>query len=488
MSKSKLLTVLLLLSMIVTLAVGCSQEEIGFLELQKEISELTISEGSGEMVLSLQGLPAPATADPAELILYNLLQKGITVKYNGKADLENETMDYTFSYFNETIGTELEISRFICKDNIMYIKIDTLGDFLKAIGATEASSEFDKIFGDTEYLSMTTEEYLQSMKLPEDSPLASIYQNSFMNTDLNKIVQKLMLGLPEAYQNYTTGLVVKNGNSYTWQMNGMEAVEFFGGFLKYTLENIPDFEKWLVSFINNLSEEEMAILGMEPQQKAETQMLLSIFSSEIAENKETYLQTIDEGMAEILKDETVQKAAEGINISYTLGKNGPDSYTNNCSFDLTFNENDAQIGLQLTANAQINKTAPFALTLPTSGVMTYTELLNKITKTMEIQIDTNSYTLTDANGISQNNLEAIQNIENQTYLPMRQIAQLLGEKVGWDAGNSRAYVERYGVQIDMTGVIIDGRTYIKTRDFTKLGYEVDWDDATRTVIISTQAL
>ena len=106
MSKSKLLTVLLLLSMIVTLAVGCSQEEIGFLELQKEISELTISEGSGEMVLSLQGLPAPATADPAELILYNLLQKGITVKYNGKADLENETMDYTFSYFNETIGTE----------------------------------------------------------------------------------------------------------------------------------------------------------------------------------------------------------------------------------------------------------------------------------------------------------------------------------------------------------------------------------------------
>jgi hypothetical protein len=491
LSKSKLLTVLLLLSMIVTLAVGCSQEEIGFLELQKEISELTISEGSGEMVLSLQGLPAPATADPAELILYNLLQKGITVKYNGKADLENETMDYTFSYFNETIGTELEISRFICKDNIMYIKIDTLGDFLKAIGATEASSEFDKIFGDTEYLSMTTDEYLMSMDLPEGFPFASIYQTSFMNNDLNKIVQKLMLGLPGAYQNYTAGLVVKNGNSYTWQMNGMEAVEFFGGFLKYTLENIPDFEKWLVSFINNLSEEEMALLGIEPQQKTETLMLLSMFAREIAENiaenKGAYLQAIDEGIAEILKDEQVQKTAEGIKISYTLGKNGPDSYTNNCSFDLNFYENDTQKGLQLTANAQINRTAPFALTIPTSGIMTYTEFLNKITKTMEIQIDTNSYTLTDANGVSQNYLE-VKNIENQTYLPMRQIAQLLGEKVGWDAGNSRAYVERYGVQIDMTGVIIDGRTYIKTRDFTKLGYEVDWDDATRTVIITTQTL
>ncbi|NLO76513.1 MAG: hypothetical protein GX092_06570, partial [Clostridia bacterium] len=418
MSKSKLLTVFLLLSMVVTLAVGCSQEELGFLELQKEINELTVSECSAEMVLSLKGLPAPATADPAELILYNLLQKGITVKYNGKADLENETMDYTFSYFNETIGTELEISRFICKDNIMYIKIDTLGDFLKAIGATEASSEFDKIFGDTEYLSMTTDEYLMSMDLPEGFPFASIYQTSFMNNDLNKIVQKLMLGLPGAYQNYTAGLVVKNGNSYTWQMNGMEAVEFFGGFLRYSLENIPDLEKWLVSFINNLSEEEMTLLGMEPQQKAEMQLFLSMFAMELAEDKETYLQAIDEGIAEILKDETVQKIAEGINISYALGKNGPDSYTSNCSFDLTFNENNTQIGLQLTGNAQINKTAPFALTLPTSGIMTYTEFLNKITKTMEIQIDTNSYTLTDANGVSQNYLE-VKNIENQTYLPMR---------------------------------------------------------------------
>lgn len=491
MSKSKLLTVFLLLSMVVTLAVGCSQEELGFLELQKEINELTVSECSAEMVLSLKGLPAPVTADPTELLLYNLLEKGITVSYNGKADLENKTMDYTFSYFNDISGTEHEISRIICKDNIMYIKIDTLGDFLKVIGDTigepEASREFEEIFGDTEYLSMTTEEYLQISEFPEDFPLTSVYQTSFMNTDLNKIFQKLMLGLPEAYQNYTTGLVVKNGNSYTWEMTGKEAIEFFGGFLRYSLENIPDLEKWLVSFINNLSEEEMTLLGMEPQQKAEMQLFLSMFAMELAEDKETYLQAIDEGIAEILKDETVQKIAEGINISYALGKNGPDSYTSNCSFDLTFNENNTQIGLQLTGNAQINKTAPFALTLPTSGIMTYTEFLNKITKTMEIQIDTNSYTLTDANGVSQNYLE-VKNIENQTYLPMRQIAQLLGEEVGWDAANSRAYVLKNGFEIDMTGVIVDGRTYIKTRDFTKLGYKVEWDNATRTVIISTQAL
>jgi hypothetical protein len=49
-------------------------------------------------------------------------------------------------------------------------------------------------------------------------------------------------------------------------------------------------------------------------------------------------------------------------------------------------------------------------------------------------------------------------------------------------------VLKNGVEIDLTGVIIDGRTYIKTRDFAKLGYQVNWDDATRTVKISTQAL
>ena len=487
MSKRKLLTVFLLLCMVITLAVGCSQEELGFLELQKEINGLTVAEGSGEMILSLKGVPAPTTTDPAELLLYNLLQNGVTVKYNGKADLENKTMDYTFSYVNDTIGAEQEISRIICKDDIMYIKIDTLGNFLKAISATDANGEFEEIFGDTEYLSMTTEEYLQSMELPEDFPFTSVYQNSFMETDLNKISQKLLLGLPDAYQNYNTGLVVKNGDSYTWQLTGTEAVEFIGGFLKYTLENIPDVEKWLVSFINNLSEDDIALLGMEPQQKTEMQMLLSIFTMGITENKESYLQAIDDGMAEILQNEQVQKAAEGIKISYTMGKNGSGSYTNNCLFDLTFNEDDSQISLQLVANSQINKTAPFALALPTSGVMTYTEFLNKITKTMEIQIDSNTYTLTGANGITQNNL-VVQNIENQTYLPMRQIAQLLGEEVGWDSANSRAYVLKNGFEIDMTGVIVGGSTYIKTRDFSKLGYKIEWDNATRTVKISTQTL
>ena len=485
LSKSKLIAVFLLLSMIVTLAVGCSQEEIGFLELQKEINELTISEGSGEIVLALQGMPAPATASPSERLLYRLLQKGITVKYHGKADFENKTMDYTFTFLNKVTGEEYELSRIICKDNIMYIKLDSLNNFLGILDAPKLLPE--DIFGDVKYLSLTTDEYLTSMDIPADFPFASIYQTSFMNNNLNKLIQKLTFGLPEAYQNYTTGLVVKNGNSYTWQLSGKEAVELLGGFLKYSLENIPDLEKWLVSFINNLNEEEIALLGIEPQQKTETLMLLSMFSNEITENKETYMQAIDEGLAEILKDEAVQKAAEGINMSYTLGKNGPNSYTNNCSFDLSFNENEnnTQVNLQLTANAQIKKTAPFTITLPTSGVMSYTELLKKITKIMEIQIDTNTYTLTDANGVSQNYLE-VKNIENQTYLPMRQIAELLGEEVGWDAANSQAYVVRDCLEIEMTGVIVDGRNYIKTRDFTKLGYEVDWDNTTRTVIITTQ--
>ena len=51
----------------------------------------------------------------------------------------------------------------------------------------------------------------------------------------------------------------------------------------------------------------MTLLGMEPQQKAEMQLFLSMFAMELAEDKETYLQAIDEGIAEILKDETVQR-------------------------------------------------------------------------------------------------------------------------------------------------------------------------------------
>jgi hypothetical protein len=487
MCKKKFLAVFLLLIMTVTLTAGCSQAEQGFIGLQKELSELNTYETSGDFVFSFNGLPAPSNTDPASTLLYNMLQKGVTVKFTGKTDMDKNIVDCTFSLVNDLTNTEQAISRILCKDDTLYIQIDELIKLAQVFGDTETSNKLNEVFGNTKYLSMTQEEYLQSLGGAQEHSLTKLNQNAFMNNKQTKVFQKLMLELPNAYQNYSTGLVTQNGNTYSWEVKGIEAVEVLIDFLKYNINNVTDIEKWAVSFIDNLSDEELTLLGLDPQQKPLYKTLLNMATTEIKGNKGKYLQGINDLQTELQGNNEIKKFLNGFKISCSLSKNEQEVYTNALDFTMNFNEEDLQLDLQMKGQSQTQKTAPFSVTVPTTNIMTYTEYLNKVRKTMEIQIDTNTYTFTEAKGSTQNYLE-VKNIENQTYLPMRQIANLFGEEVGWDSANSQAYVLRNGEKTDMTGVVIEGRTYIKTRDFTKLDYQVDWDEATRTVIISTTKL
>ncbi len=72
---------------------------------------------------------------------------------------------------------------------------------------------------------------------------------------------------------------------------------------------------------------------------------------------------------------------------------------------------------------------------------------------------------------------------DQTYLPLRLVAESMGEKVGWDEASKQAFVERNGQRIIMTGIIVEDETLVKIRDFERLGYKVSWDASERSVTI-----
>ncbi|NLF80092.1 MAG: copper amine oxidase N-terminal domain-containing protein [Clostridia bacterium] len=64
--------------------------------------------------------------------------------------------------------------------------------------------------------------------------------------------------------------------------------------------------------------------------------------------------------------------------------------------------------------------------------------------------------------------------QGSIYLPLRSICESFGETVTWDQAAQQAYIVREGRQIAMTGLLQNGKTYIKVRDFEKLGYQVDY--------------
>lgn len=96
-------------------------------------------------------------------------------------------------------------------------------------------------------------------------------------------------------------------------------------------------------------------------------------------------------------------------------------------------------------------------------------------------------------------------VNNRTLLPMRAIFEAMGAEVKWDAknntaigvrgndtiklkiGNRTATINGKTVMIDVPATAVNGRTLVPTRFIAEsLGAEVNWDPATRAVIISTQ--
>lgn len=67
-------------------------------------------------------------------------------------------------------------------------------------------------------------------------------------------------------------------------------------------------------------------------------------------------------------------------------------------------------------------------------------------------------------------------IDGSIYLPLRQIMECAGYRVSWDGEERKAYVTVGDEKIDMTGTIINNKTYVKIRDFEKLGATVDYSE------------
>ena len=67
-------------------------------------------------------------------------------------------------------------------------------------------------------------------------------------------------------------------------------------------------------------------------------------------------------------------------------------------------------------------------------------------------------------------------IDDRMYLPLRAICESMGCDVRWDDAEKKAYVTKNGTEVYMEGVLRNDRTYIKIRDFEKLGFMVDYTE------------
>jgi hypothetical protein len=493
-SKKKVCSLLLLLTLTISmigLTSGCSQEEQEFMQLISSINDLKVAEETGQITLKFNSIPKDSLISEADAVAFAFLEKGLTLNYTSKQDVEKNMLDCRLYYVNPQTGSSQEIMNILAQNNVMYMKLDGLINLIGGF-SPEAVTEYKEIMGDNQYVRLTKEEYVQTLGLttagasPSDAiALRMLENNNFVDTRVNRIMQNFLLGLADIYKNYRPNLITKNGDSYTLSINGAQLVELMPGLLEYSLDNLDALETYLVSFLDTLTNEELGVLGLSAEQKEQYKVAIATFGSLLRLNKENSREQINELQTEILNSQEDLNLFEGVTFEYALKEKSSNTFDINVAMMMDFDSLGIgeTFGSTIESQSTIRSIPAFNINIPTANVISFTELEQRLSKTMEIAVDQKICIYKDRKGEKQEQIEALI-IDNYTYLPLRQIASTFNEEVEWDAAESRAYVNRSGLKIDMTGTLINNRTFIKIRDFEKLGYKISWDAATRTAKIT----
>jgi len=504
MRMKKKLAAFLCMIMCVTSFAGCSAEELGYLSMVKEMStamEQSTTTGSMEMVLDFDVLKdfakdvakaTDATAEDIEMMDYLFdgmdgketikltyrtqqdMKKGaVTVEldavYNDKAyDFGTIYMDTTNGYFITGAGAYGGIELYLDLMSGMYMDHSY-------IFSQEFKTELKAVLTSTEYIQLFS---MADMGYPEDM------LGQFMDDDM---MMNLYDGAIDFYLNalsdFSTNAVTKVENGYSIELNGDDMADLVLRFLTYIAENperilgaLKDY-MMEVGQVMALTEEELVEMGAELDMLAEE---MQVFTDEVNQ--------VVTDMKEVLATDAAGIVLDAISYKYTLLKEDK-AYISDEIVAVTWNGQDV---LRVTSRAKMQATK-IRLFVPANYVS-----MNQVAANLEKledkynpvrgaelywfpadQSDTAYLSALRADfglfsGYSQEYVSYEITEDGRLYLPLRAICDVLGEDVQWDNAAKIASVVTGGESVPMEGMIVDSRTYIKVRDFEKLGYTVEY--------------
>lgn len=503
----KKLVIILSLVLVMALLAGCSRVELGYLNMSSQVSAAEEFQASGTVTgeIDFDAMAVMADQTMAKVkandssIDYSegqakdtLNEMGLTgtkkiqIDYDMLANRKNSMtvwadFDVTFNgkhyemgdlYFDATKGI------FISKNLLI-----GLYDFYKDFSPNKWDSYFYseeyrngllKAFGDSDYISM---EYLD-----DSNPELAINIQTFQTTnkEMNEAAVKF---ISAAFSGFTTDTVTPVSGGYKVSLDGKQGKKLIADVLQYSIDKVmdayKDFSTVLIENMANMTEEE------KQEAKAEIEDLLGpnsqiMASSYLAMARQGFLETDKAGYLDFLN---------GFKYSTTMKKSG-NKYTTQEDMSLT-HRNQSVCSIKTQGEIKLQ---PVYIQMPASGtsyetvqdaVTTLENQYNPITNAeltwwnsdygseeSTIWIDYTRGKESPLAGSSNSSSESYFIKDNRLYVPVRSISEGLGEQVTWDKNAKKVYVSHGGKQIEMTGIVKGGVTYIKLIDFEKLGYQV----------------
>lgn len=460
---ARFMTVAMLLLAALSCA-ACTNDVVGFMNVSAEMSALSQIEQTGTIKLSL-----------------NLSDEA---KENWPADSTDMTLTYTAQTDNAKMQSKLvgelavgstKFPLTVYMDNVkLYFNASELIALYQLVESenSEGLYQLTSALGGNEWLCVDLmdadawEEYCSAL-LKADVSTESIYGEAV----------DLMKALTKPYSGLDSKLLTQKGNTYTVTFDNDSAINFINEFLLYSIENSENIGSALITWVDGCD-------LLDDAYKAE---IKSTIYAGMA-----YAQGLtDENKADLTADllTGVETWPFDCSVKYTLTRNSAKSF--GVGLNIDYNETDtASIsgisGLKLTATATTVAKNNLKIDVPTTGIVNSDDLSSNgiapsgVSATIYLDEDYMSYhhyyalSLLDESGT---NTPDVRIINSTTYLGLRPVAEACGEEVGWDSTKKCAYVVRGGEPVYVTGYVDTtiGRSYLKIRDFEKLGYTVNYE-------------
>jgi hypothetical protein len=479
----KWLALFLILMLAMGMLTGCSPTEKEYYNLTMEANNQKVFEDSGSMELSISQLPESMFKGD-QAFTKELLKKAFDqhrLDYSGKTDLTQGIFQYDFTIVDNATGEKSKFLSLLYKNDVFYIKVDDMISYLKKFGYPESNQKLDQLYGDVQYVSVSSQD-LETMMPPgsQNGPTGNFLQKS---SQQQMIVRRLFDGLfDKVYDKYESNMISKSNNKYTFTLRGVDSIEIMQPAAIYTIKNIDKLGPVLKAFLNGLSQDEITNLGLTSEMKGQALTGIDMMILMVNQNRDKYLNEIEKMATAAQKD--LLKTVNDSEIVSSIEKKDAQTYdlTSKIRIHITAGTPIEELDLALNIKQTLKACGAIQVAVPTDKVTTFKDLESRMPQRMKVGVDSGVYSFnkgfSDTGGIIKVQLD-----NNQAYLPLRLVAESMGEKVGWDETSRQAYVERNGQRIIMTGMIVDDKTLVKSRDFESLGYKISWNDSTRTVTI-----
>lgn len=466
----KLLSILSLTLCFVLILSGCSQNEIGLINLYQEFTNQQKFELAGD-------------------ITFNSIDENFQAHFIGKVDLDKNSpyADITTSFTIPNKQFQVNAGRIILNNNNIFISKNLLEAFI-VYENPDLKEIFKKLSQHAEYYSVE----------PTDISEAGIQMQMMTITDKQKE------DFLNAFKNLDTGLVKGTENNYEIYMTEKDLVPLLEKILTFAQNNKEDIYNYIILLVNEYYEEYVANLTKQIEDlDAEIPTKQEVIQ-EIENFKEDFFTGIDELAKEFTPEikDSINKSLNEVAGSY-LKEN---FYKKD---DIYYSSADIQLKIQTYESLGENLDG---MTLVDNTIVIKSEVAAKPVAVIERENITNAIKLDEKfdeeldrqylrefpsekveitwydnedntaymeiYNVKGEMTYAIKEMfmkDDRVYLPMRYIAELFGEQVEWDAKKSEANVILDGAKINMSGIIKDGKTYVKIRDFEKLGYKVNYE-------------